>query len=205
MKSAPLSSSRRRLSLNETLARPGPPWLPKGVLSGEVAPPIHRPPATGSSSGLFWADSLHPRTRPLTRYSANDERNGEKMSIWIKRAAALWQAQSRSRKISIIVGGVAAIAVLLVFSPFAASEEERLKEAVKETIREAAFDPDSVQFRNVVLKPSFQRSIICGEYNAKNRLGGYVGYKPFVFNGPELGVLTMVTDEQYEQWCTRRR
>ena len=37
-------------------------------------------------------------------------------------------------------------------------------------------DPDSAKFRKVVVV----RGTVCGEVNAKNLMGGYVGYKRFV-------------------------
>lgn len=42
-------------------------------------------------------------------------------------------------------------------------------------------DPDSAQFRNEKLKGSWTvgGSILCGEINAKNAMGGYVGFVPF--------------------------
>ena len=39
-------------------------------------------------------------------------------------------------------------------------------------------DPGSAQFRKLELKLS--RTILCGEVNAKNGFGGYVGFRPFV-------------------------
>lgn len=39
-------------------------------------------------------------------------------------------------------------------------------------------DPASAQFRNVELKAG--GTILCGEINAKNSFGGYVGFRPFV-------------------------
>lgn len=44
--------------------------------------------------------------------------------------------------------------------------------AVKKNLK----DPESVTFRNEVLR---KNGFFCGEYNAKNSYGGYVGYKRF--------------------------
>lgn len=43
------------------------------------------------------------------------------------------------------------------------------------------FDPDSAQFRNEVLYSNWTTdgSAMCGEVNAKNQAGGYVGFQPF--------------------------
>lgn len=41
-------------------------------------------------------------------------------------------------------------------------------------------DPSSAQFKNVRLLGG---SMVCGEVNAKNRLGGYVGFTTFSVTG----------------------
>ncbi|KAB8306096.1 hypothetical protein EH228_17540 [Erwinia endophytica] len=46
-------------------------------------------------------------------------------------------------------------------------------------------DPDSVKFRGVRFiedigtKPSYKSGYVCGELNAKNSYGAYVGFQPF--------------------------
>ncbi len=45
------------------------------------------------------------------------------------------------------------------------------------TNHSSLYDPGSVTFRNV--SSSKDGNTICGELNAKNRLGGYVGWKRF--------------------------
>jgi hypothetical protein len=49
---------------------------------------------------------------------------------------------------------------------------------VKSDILESMKDPDSVKFRR--LSTSSDGSMICGEVNSKNAMGGYVGFKKFV-------------------------
>lgn len=51
--------------------------------------------------------------------------------------------------------------------------EETLKNRVATTLN----DPQSAQFRNIKL--SADEKFLCGEINAKNQLGGYVGFRPF--------------------------
>lgn len=50
------------------------------------------------------------------------------------------------------------------------------EEAVKSSLR----DPGSAQFRNVSVKKFNGGRVVCGEVNAKNAYGGYVGFKEFV-------------------------
>jgi hypothetical protein len=47
-----------------------------------------------------------------------------------------------------------------------------------EAVRNSTLDPLSVQFRKIIVRGA----LVCGEYNAKNKLGGYVGFKPFSFD-----------------------
>lgn len=44
-------------------------------------------------------------------------------------------------------------------------------------IRAGAIDPASVDFRGVWLNPNNQ--VVCGEFNGKNRMGGFDGFAPF--------------------------
>lgn len=46
---------------------------------------------------------------------------------------------------------------------------------VKREVRSMLTDPESAQFRNV----EFRKGTVCGEVNARNRFGGYVGFTPF--------------------------
>lgn len=50
--------------------------------------------------------------------------------------------------------------------------EQLAKAAVREQLR----DPSSAQFRRLRAGPA---DTVCGEYNAKNAYGGYVGFAPF--------------------------
>ena len=46
----------------------------------------------------------------------------------------------------------------------------------KEAVKLKLNDPDSAQFRNM---RRVSLSVVCGELNAKNAMGGYVGYTAF--------------------------
>lgn len=81
---------------------------------------------------------------------------------WIKaHRLAIWIASS----------GALVAAVWASFWFPAWLNERELREAVMDRL----FDPESAQFRNV----RGHGVAICGEVNAKNKLGGYVGYKQF--------------------------
>jgi hypothetical protein len=59
------------------------------------------------------------------------------------------------------------------------SESEALS-AAQESLKQSLKDPSSAQFRNVRLVTFGSGKVICGEVNAKNSYGGYVGFKRFV-------------------------
>lgn len=52
--------------------------------------------------------------------------------------------------------------------------------ATKEVAKEGLKDPSSAQFRNVRIVSWGSEKVVCGEINAKNSYGGYVGFKRFV-------------------------
>lgn len=54
---------------------------------------------------------------------------------------------------------------------------ESLEARAKNALEADLFDPFSVQFRNL---RAGRRGAICGQYNAKNRMGAYVGFRDFV-------------------------
>ncbi len=67
--------------------------------------------------------------------------------------------------------------------------ESDIERIYKETVKQTLIDPESVQTRNIQEPKKFWRKsndflqaywIICGEVNAKNRLGGYTGFKPAI-------------------------
>ena len=51
----------------------------------------------------------------------------------------------------------------------------------QQQIKQNAKDPDSVQFRSEQIhEKTDEGAVACGEYNAKNSFGAYVGFKKFV-------------------------
>jgi hypothetical protein len=59
-------------------------------------------------------------------------------------------------------------------------------------VRSGLNDPDSASFRNEKYVPAsakIKASAVCGEVNAKNRMGGFVGFSRFIANGADKLVL----------------
>lgn len=87
----------------------------------------------------------------------------------------------------------AAIAGMLMSCGPSAEEVERTRiEAVIETakaeVAAGMLDPTSVQFRNIAVAKVGGTDVICGEVNAKNSFGGYVGFGSFTSERAENGV-----------------
>jgi hypothetical protein len=92
---------------------------------------------------------------------------------------------------------------------YAVAEGQRTAEEQKKYILQricgATKDPDSVQFRNVTQHRDDEKELfwVCGEYNAKNALGVYAGYKKFasnvstLYNGPDYEIIKAAVIARY--------
>jgi hypothetical protein len=58
----------------------------------------------------------------------------------------------------------------------------------KEVVKGLLSDPDSALFKETK-KSSVNKEVLCGEMNAKNKMGGYVGYTRYVVS--TIGFTTM--------------
>ena len=75
----------------------------------------------------------------------------------------------------------------------------RAEQAMRTYFEQTLIDPSSVQFRNLQVfldvpgsklrtkgsKTTPLVDVVCGEMNSKNRMGGYVGFKPFYWDSDE--------------------
>lgn len=73
--------------------------------------------------------------------------------------------------------------------------DAELIELSQQSVRDALKDPSSAQFRNVTVRKSEAGRVVCGEVNAKNSYGGYVGFRQFVAG--VAGADTESTDTEY--------
>lgn len=83
-----------------------------------------------------------------------------------------------------------------------ASQENMVKTAISELTRE----PEATRFRNIRgFRSSGGDLIVCGEANAKNAFGGYVGYTPMWIRSRGNEVLSAIWSEggaaQVSQKC----
>lgn len=90
---------------------------------------------------------------------------------------------------------ITAIPLILAFSVTLAGcqkpNQESREDVLKKRVAETLTDPLSAQFRNTKLSPD--QKFLCGEINAKNKMGGYVGFRPFAVSDD----FDYIVDENY--------
>lgn len=64
--------------------------------------------------------------------------------------------------------------------------DAQLIEAAKKAIAYSLIDPDSAKFREIFVAPN--RAAVCGQVNAKNRMGGYTGFQRFMYSPTKQGI-----------------
>ena len=85
--------------------------------------------------------------------------------------------------------------VLVLLSTVTACSNRNV-DLAKAAVEKELIDPSSVQYRNVV---AYSENVVCGEVNSKNRLGGYVGFKPFVYREGTVALDASIVDTH--SWC----
>ncbi len=92
-----------------------------------------------------------------------------------------------------------------------AKANARLTEKLRAQVVERLKDPSSAQFKSETLvKMSSSKDSpvsLCGEVNAKNGFGGYVGFSRFISN--DQGLVVFAKDEEsfdtvWQTWCSGR-
>lgn len=73
----------------------------------------------------------------------------------------------------------------------------------KKALKGLLTDPSSVQFSD--LRQGAEPGNVCGFFNAKNRLGGYVGKTAFFYENSttEVGIVTGVKDSEFQRLWDR--
>lgn len=84
--------------------------------------------------------------------------------------------------------GIAAILVGLAY--FVWNRQFSPEAKVMERVRNQLTDPDSAKFRGLSVNKT--GGITCGSVNAKNKMGGYIGFKDFLVSAD--GVVTFDPD-----------
>lgn len=85
------------------------------------------------------------------------------------------------------------VIALILISSVSFGVMAEISQEAKDAVTRNLKDPSSVQFRDTTtIKNSKNEQSYCGEFNAKNSYGGYVGFKRFSYSN---GILTMINDE----------
>ncbi|WES69663.1 hypothetical protein [Superficieibacter sp. HKU1] len=80
-------------------------------------------------------------------------------------------------------------ALVFAFLPLSVMAAKADFIAAQSEVRNLMKDPDSTTFRNLRgIINSQGVKYVCGEVNAKNSYGGYVGYKPFAFKDGHVSI-----------------
>lgn len=88
------------------------------------------------------------------------------------------------KKLIISLAVISAVATPFIYG-------ECVKEDVLSIASDTLADPESARFRNVRISSNWTvaGSVACGEVNARNRAGGYVGYQRFVVLGSGFSLI----------------
>lgn len=77
---------------------------------------------------------------------------------------------------------VIAATLALSFCVAAQAQDTALFKRAKAQASKGLFDPYSVKFEDLrVIKKDKGTAYVCGTFNAKNRMGAYVGLQPFLY------------------------
>ena len=90
---------------------------------------------------------------------------------------------------------IAALLCVAMLGGCAAYDEYQFKHEAIEALGQHLFDPESAQFRDlhVIVREDTEYSL-CGEINAKNRMGGFVGFHRFYVMAIDNGHTRAIID-----------
>lgn len=100
----------------------------------------------------------------------------------------------------VIAGALLAVGAALAYRQFF------LVRPLLELVRNELNDPEAAQFRNLRLFSNWtpRESVLCGEVNAKNRMGGYVGFRHFESGAGVASIEEPVISELYASGRLKR-
>lgn len=107
---------------------------------------------------------------------------------------------------------VFALAVASCVSPALAQKgkDAQFIAGAKRAVSDLFKDPDSVRFRDVAIYQRYnsEQRFLCGEVNAKNSYGAYVGYKTFYATDGDVYVIADEEDRMdwinYREYCHKK-
>lgn len=72
------------------------------------------------------------------------------------------------------------LVLILIVVTLAGCETRSVADA-KKAVEDKLKDPESAQFKEITKTNTPDQPLICGKYNAKNAMGGYVGFRTFMY------------------------
>jgi len=114
----------------------------------------------GKLTSLQWR-----KVRPMV----NDALQGTLGRVLFEPFGCIWRLSAIGNGVMRAIAAAALCALAACSSP--------VESAAKEAVKAQLVDPESARFRNVVTQA--KTGAVCGEMNAKNRMGGYVGFTEF--------------------------
>ena len=178
MRRCSLALRTRRRSLDR--------WLSCGALTAAGIAQIRPPRARTAADRLQRDTRLLPATCPCGRWAL----------CCSPRSWAAFMAMIGRSSPSISPNDAA------MLGPSDADLQVSAQMAVQAQLR----DPGSAQFRDVVVVRQDSSTAVCGEVNAKNGFGGYIGYSSFVAIGSLVQLQTKRDDGFHTLWnaaCVR--
>lgn len=79
--------------------------------------------------------------------------------------------------------------------------DQKMVAAAQDVIRDSLKDPESARFRGVFISPKGRA--VCGDVNAKNSMGGYVGFRRFIVARDRRGIEDDETYFAESNWVAR--
>lgn len=127
-------------------------------------------PAVQHASGPTHNQRTHP-------YRLSDGTTTTDLNVWERdNAAATARFNARGAKQTALTAVPKAAQVSSRTINVSSQKMKAYQSAVADTLR----DPESARFRSVrVIREADGSDALCGELNAKNAYGGYIGYEPF--------------------------
>ena len=97
-----------------------------------------------------------------------------------------------------VIQARAAIAICLFTCALVLGCGQQASDAYR-VIESQVKDPQNVQYREV---RTYNGGVVCGQFNAKNSFGAYVGFMQFVYNAPQAGAIDLEASlVKVAAWC----
>jgi hypothetical protein len=98
----------------------------------------------------------------------------------------------------VVVPAVSALLIIAVFVGKPYFQKQAVITTAQDAIKRHLVDPGSAEFKIEKVVYSSISGTVCGEVNSKNRAGGYVGFRRFIWNVLEGKESIAVSEERIQ-------